>query len=164
MAQSLRFADRACYSTDPNPRVGCVLVQDAEIVGAGWHKRAGGAHAEIMALEKAGVKAIGATAYVTLEPCCHHGKTPPCTEALIDAGVSKVIAAMYDPNPKVGKKGLEVLARAGIETHCGLLAADAEKLNRGFCKRMRTGKPYVFAKLAMSMDGRTAHRQHDRVH
>ena len=156
MAQSLRFADRARYSTDPNPRVGCVLVQDAEIVGAGWHKRAGGAHAEIVALEKAGVKARGSTAYVTLEPCCHHGKTPPCTEALIEAGVSKVFAAMYDPNPKVGRKGLGVLARAGIETSCGLLKSDAENLNRGFCKRMRTGKPYVFAKLAMSMDGRTA--------
>ncbi len=156
MAQSLRFADRARYSTDPNPRVGCVLVKDAKIVGAGWHKRAGGAHAEIMALEKAGVKALGATAYVTLEPCCHHGKTPPCTEALINARVSKVIAAMYDPNPKVGRKGLELLTRAGIETNCGLLAFDAEILNRGFCKRMRTGKPYVVAKLAMSMDGRTA--------
>ena len=116
------------------------LVKDAEIIGAGWHERAGGAHAEIMALEKAGVKALGATAYVTLEPCCHHGKTPPCTEALIDAGVSKVIAAMYDPNPKVGRKGLEVLTRAGIEINCGLLEPDAEKLNRGFCKRMRTGK------------------------
>lgn len=155
MARALRLAARGRYSTDPNPRVGCVVVHNDKIVGEGWHQRAGGAHAEIVALENAGVQARGATAYVTLEPCCYHGKTPPCTKALIETGVSKLIAAMHDPNPKVAKKGMETLAEAGIETEYGLLESDAEHLNRGFCKRMRTGQPFVFSKLAMSLDGRT---------
>lgn len=156
MARALTLAACGRYSTDPNPRVGCVLVKDGAIVGEGWHKRAGGAHAEIEALKNAGDYAKHATVYVTLEPCCHHGKTPPCTEALIKAGISRLIAAMPDPNPKVARKGLQLLADSGIETGYGLLEADAEKLNRGFCKRMRTGKPFVFAKIAMSLDGRTA--------
>lgn len=156
MARALRLATRGLYTTDPNPRVGCVLAVDGEVVGEGWHRRAGGAHAEVKALMEAGSKALGSTAYVTLEPCCHQGKTPPCTQALVNAGVSKVISAMYDPNPKVARKGMGKLKSAGIEVACGLLEFEAQKLNRGFCKRMLTGKPFVFTKMAMSLDGRTA--------
>jgi diaminohydroxyphosphoribosylaminopyrimidine deaminase / 5-amino-6-(5-phosphoribosylamino)uracil reductase len=155
MARALRLAARG-LETDPNPRVGCVLVKDGRVVGEGWHRRAGGPHAEIEALRDAGGETRGATAYVSLEPCCHHGKTPPCTDALVEAGVERVIAAMADPNPLVGGKGLKILSEAGIEVGCGLLEADAEALNRGFCRRMRTGRPYLFSKLAMSLDGRTA--------
>lgn len=156
MARALRLAERGLCTTDPNPRVGCVIVKEDRIVGEGWHKQAGGPHAEVEALNTAGVLAQEATAYVTLEPCCHFGKTPPCTEALIDAGVARVVAAMRDPNPRVAGKGLEALAEAGIATHCGLLSTEAEALNRGFCKRMRSGRPYLVSKLAMSLDGRTA--------
>lgn len=156
MARAIRLAERGLYTTDPNPRVGCVLVKDGRIVGEGWHRKAGGPHAEIEALRAAGEAARGATAYVSLEPCCHHGKTPPCTEALIAAGVARVIAAMRDPNPQVAGAGLKQLAEADIETGSGLLESDAARLNPGFCRRMQTGRPWVRSKLAMSLDGRTA--------
>lgn len=156
MARALQLAARGLYTTDPNPRVGCVLVRDGQIVGEGWHRARGGPHAEVEALAKAGELAAGATVYVTLEPCCHHGKTPPCTEALIAAGVGRVVAAMEDPNPRVGGRGLAMLMAAGITTECGLLARAAEELNVGFCSRMRSGKPLLRSKLAMSLDGRTA--------
>jgi len=156
MAHALRLAARGLFSTDPNPRVGCVLVNAGEVVGEGWHERAGGPHAEIHALRQAGEQASGATAYVTLEPCCHHGRTPPCTEALMAAGVTRVVAAMEDPNPYVAGKGLSTLQAAGIDTRSGVLAAEAEQLNIGFVMRMRHGRPWVRCKLAMSLDGRTA--------
>lgn len=156
MARALRLAERGGGGTHPNPRVGCVIVKDGRIVGEGWHRRAGGPHAEIEALRGAGEAARGATAYVTLEPCCHFGKTPPCTDALITAGIAAVVAAMPDPNPKVAGKGIEILAGAGIAMRCGLLQTEAEALNPGFCRRMRTGRPYLMSKLAMSLDGRTA--------
>jgi len=156
MAHALRLAERGLFTTDPNPRVGCVLVRDDEVIGEGWHERAGEAHAEIIALRAAGDRAAGATAYVTLEPCCHQGRTPPCTDALIGAGLGRVVVAMEDPNPLVAGKGLQVLQQAGIETVAGVLAAEAGKLNPGFVMRMRQGRPWVRCKLAMSLDGRTA--------
>jgi diaminohydroxyphosphoribosylaminopyrimidine deaminase/5-amino-6-(5-phosphoribosylamino)uracil reductase len=156
MARALQLAERGLYTTDPNPRVGCVLVKDGAVVGEGWHERAGGPHAEINALRQAGAQAAGATAYVTLEPCSHHGRTPPCSDALIAAGVVRVVAAMQDPNPRVAGSGLQALQQAGIETSCGVLAAGAAALNPGFVKRMRSGLPWVRCKLAMSLDGRTA--------
>jgi diaminohydroxyphosphoribosylaminopyrimidine deaminase/5-amino-6-(5-phosphoribosylamino)uracil reductase len=156
MARALRLAERGLGATHPNPRVGCVIVRNGQIVGEGWHRRAGGPHAEVEALRVAGEAARGATAYVTLEPCCHFGKTPPCTDALIAAGVGAVVAAMPDPNPKVAGKGFAILTEAGIATRWGLLHAEAEALNPGFCTRMRTGRPHVISKLAMSLDGRTA--------
>ncbi|WP_456444954.1 bifunctional diaminohydroxyphosphoribosylaminopyrimidine deaminase/5-amino-6-(5-phosphoribosylamino)uracil reductase RibD, partial [Thiolapillus sp.] len=156
MARAIRLARLGLYTTDPNPRVGCVLVRDGEVVGEGWHRKAGEPHAERLAIAAAGEKARGATAYVTLEPCCHHGKTPPCTAGLLEAGVSRVVAAMEDPNPLVAGKGLALLAEAGVETASGLLREEAEKLNPGFIKRMKTGLPWVRCKLAMSLDGRTA--------
>jgi len=156
MSRALQLAERGLYTTAPNPRVGCVLVKDERIVGEGWHALAGGPHAEIVALEQAGEAAYGATAYVTLEPCCHHGKTPPCSDALIAAGVTRVVAAMEDPNPRVAGQGMSQLQQAGIETASGLLAAQAEGLNPGFVQRMRIGRPFVRSKLAMSVDGRTA--------
>lgn len=156
MARAIELARRGLYTTHPNPRVGCVLVKDDEVVGEGWHERAGEAHAEVNALKAAGDKARGATAYVTLEPCCHHGRTPPCSEALIKAGVTKVIAAMQDPHDKVAGQGIAQLQQAGIETTVGLLQDEARKLNPGFIKRMQTGRPYVRCKMAMSLDGRTA--------
>jgi diaminohydroxyphosphoribosylaminopyrimidine deaminase/5-amino-6-(5-phosphoribosylamino)uracil reductase len=156
MARALRLAARGLYTTDPNPRVGCVLVRDGQVVGEGWHERAGDAHAEINALRQAGRRAAGATAYVTLEPCCHHGRTPPCSQALIAAGVTRVVAAMPDPNPQVAGNGLAELQAAGVTTASGLLAAEAEALNPGFVMRMRHARPWVRCKLAMSLDGRTA--------
>lgn len=156
MARALRLAARGLYTTDPNPRVGCVLVKDGQVVGEGWHRRAGGPHAEIEALRAAGEAARGATAYVSLEPCSHHGRTPPCADALIEAGVARVVAALEDPNPQVAGQGLARLAAAGIRTACGLLEAEAAEINRGFIRRMHTGRPWVTAKLAMSLDGRTA--------
>jgi diaminohydroxyphosphoribosylaminopyrimidine deaminase/5-amino-6-(5-phosphoribosylamino)uracil reductase len=156
MARALRLAERGLYCTDPNPRVGCVIVGDGEVVGEGWHERAGQPHAERIALAAAGEAARGATAYVTLEPCAHHGRTPPCTQGLIEAGVARVVAAMQDPNPLVAGQGLAQLRAAGIRTDVGLLEADAEALNPGFLKRMRSGLPFVRCKLAMSLDGRTA--------
>ena len=156
MARALRLAARGLYTTDPNPRVGCVLVKDGRVVGEGWHKVAGGPHAEINALGQAGAAATGATACVTLEPCCHQGRTPPCTVALIKAGVRRVVYAMQDPNPRVAGEGAARLQAAGIEVEPGVLAEDARRLNPGFDRRMRTGRPWVRCKLAMSLDGRTA--------
>ncbi len=156
MQHAIRLAEKGLYTTDPNPSVGCVIVKHDEIVGQGWHQRAGEAHAEVNALKQAGDKAKDATVYVTLEPCSHTGKTPPCADALIDAGVKKVIAAMKDPNPLVAGSGLKKLQDAGIETEYGLLEAQARELNPGFIKRMETGRPFVRVKLAMSLDGRTA--------
>jgi diaminohydroxyphosphoribosylaminopyrimidine deaminase/5-amino-6-(5-phosphoribosylamino)uracil reductase len=156
LARAFQLAERGLYSTHPNPRVGCVLVRDGEIVGEGWHRRAGGPHAEKLALAAAAERARGATAYVSLEPCCHHGRTPPCTQALIEAGVTRVVAAMEDPNPRVSGQGLAELQAAGIAVQSGLLAAQARALNPGFAKRMTQGIPYVRCKLAMSLDGRTA--------
>ena len=141
MREALRLAERGLYTVSPNPAVGAVIVKDGEIVGQGYHRKAGGPHAEVYALREAGEKAKGATAYVTLEPCSHYGRTPPCAEALIKAGVSRVVAAMVDPNPKVSGKGIAMLREAGIEADTGLLSDEAEALNRGFLQRMRTGRP-----------------------
>ncbi|WP_371833042.1 bifunctional diaminohydroxyphosphoribosylaminopyrimidine deaminase/5-amino-6-(5-phosphoribosylamino)uracil reductase RibD [Halopseudomonas sp.] len=156
MGRALMLAERGVYTTEPNPRVGCVLVADGQIVGEGWHVRAGEGHAEVNALAQAGDKARGATAYVTLEPCSHFGRTPPCADALVKAGVSRVVAAMQDPNPQVAGNGLARMREAGIEVSCGLLEAQAQALNPGFIKRMQHGLPWVRVKLAMSLDGRTA--------
>jgi diaminohydroxyphosphoribosylaminopyrimidine deaminase/5-amino-6-(5-phosphoribosylamino)uracil reductase len=156
MARALRLAELGLYGTHPNPRVGCVIVKDGQVAGEGWHRQAGGPHAEINALEQAGERAKGATLYVTLEPCCHHGRTPPCTDAVRAGGVSEVVVAMEDPNPQVAGNGLRVLQEAGIQVRSGVLAAEAEALNCGFVMRMRRGRPWVRAKLAMSLDGRTA--------
>lgn len=156
MSRALMLAERGVYTTEPNPRVGCVLVADGRIVGEGWHVRAGEGHAEVNALAQAGDLARGATAYVTLEPCSHFGRTPPCADALVKAGVSRVVAAMQDPNPQVAGNGLSRLREAGIEVDCGLLEAQAQALNPGFIKRMQQGLPWVRVKLAMSLDGRTA--------
>ncbi|HLQ24316.1 MAG TPA: bifunctional diaminohydroxyphosphoribosylaminopyrimidine deaminase/5-amino-6-(5-phosphoribosylamino)uracil reductase RibD [Acidiferrobacterales bacterium] len=156
MARALALAQRGLYTTDPNPRVGCVIVKHGAIVGEGWHVRAGEAHAEIHALRAAGDNARGATAYVTLEPCCHYARTPPCTRALINAGVARVVSAMQDPNPQVAGKGAAALMQANIEVKTGLMQTEAEALNPGFISRMRRGRPYVRAKIAASLDGRTA--------
>ena len=158
MALALRMAEQGLYTTHPNPRVGCVLVRDGQVVGQGAHLRAGEPHAEIHALRMAGDLARGATAYVTLEPCSHHGRTPPCADALIQAGVSRVVAAMEDPNPLVAGQGLARMAAAGIATASGLLEAQARQLNPGFISRMERGLPFVRLKLAASLDGRTAMR------
>lgn len=156
MARALQLAERGLWTTSPNPRVGCVLVRDGEIVSEGWHERAGEPHAEVHALRSAGERAKGATAYVTLEPCSHHGRTPPCAEALIAAGVSRVVAAMTDPNPLVSGKGLALLRAAGIETASGLLENEARELNIGFVSRMTRGRPWLRLKVAASLDGKTA--------
>ncbi len=156
MQQALRLAENGLHTTHPNPRVGCLLVNDTGIVGEGWHQYAGQEHAEINALRNAGEKAQGATAYVTLEPCCHYGRTPPCTEALIKAGVKKVVVAMQDPNPQVAGKGLQQLSGHGIEVCSGVLEDQARALNLGFIKRMQDQLPFVRCKLATSLDGRTA--------
>ncbi|MDH4651600.1 MULTISPECIES: bifunctional diaminohydroxyphosphoribosylaminopyrimidine deaminase/5-amino-6-(5-phosphoribosylamino)uracil reductase RibD [unclassified Pseudomonas] len=156
MARALELARKGIYSTHPNPRVGCVIVRDGEVVGEGWHVRAGEPHAEVHALRQAGDLARGATAYVTLEPCSHHGRTPPCADALVAAGVGRVVAAMQDPNPQVAGRGLQRLADAGIAVESGVLEAEARALNAGFIKRMEQGLPFVRVKLAMSLDGRTA--------
>ncbi|MBD8708585.1 bifunctional diaminohydroxyphosphoribosylaminopyrimidine deaminase/5-amino-6-(5-phosphoribosylamino)uracil reductase RibD [Pseudomonas sp. CFBP 13711] len=156
MARALELARKGVYSTHPNPRVGCVIVRDGAIVGEGWHVRAGEPHAEVHALRQAGDKAKGATAYVTLEPCSHHGRTPPCADALVNAGVARVVAAMQDPNPDVAGRGLLRLMNAGIAVQSGVLESEARALNKGFLKRMEHGLPYVRVKLAMSLDGRTA--------
>ncbi|MDR1995977.1 bifunctional diaminohydroxyphosphoribosylaminopyrimidine deaminase/5-amino-6-(5-phosphoribosylamino)uracil reductase RibD [Azonexus sp.] len=157
MAQALQLAERGLWTTSPNPRVGCVLVAPSgEVVGTGWHEKAGGPHAEIHALRTAGERARGAIAYVTLEPCSHHGRTPPCTEALIAAGVARVVAAMRDPNPLVAGRGLAGLQAVGIETACGLLESEAGELNIGFVSRMTRGRPWLRLKAAASLDGKTA--------
>ena len=156
MARAIELARKGLYTTHPNPRVGCVIVRDGQIVGEGWHVRAGEPHAEVYALRAAGELARGATAYVTLEPCSHHGRTPPCAEGLVSAGVARVVAAMQDPNPEVAGRGLKRLADAGIDVRCGVLETEARALNKGFLKRMELGLPFVRVKLAMSLDGRTA--------
>jgi len=154
MARALRLARQGVYTAHPNPRVGCVLVADGVVVGEGWHRKTGEAHAEINALAQAGERARGSTAYVTLEPCSHHGRTPPCTDALQAAGVSKVVWAMPDPNPRVD--GRHPLEAAGVATAVGLLQAEAHELNRGFVARVSRGRPFVTLKLASSLDGATA--------
>lgn len=156
MARAIQLAARGLYTTDPNPRVGCVIVRDEKIVGEGWHERAGEPHAEIHALRQAGERAKNATVYVSLEPCAHRGRTPPCTKALIKAGVARVVAAMFDPNPEVSTRGMEKLHEAGIQVDHGVLQGEAEALNPGFIMRMEKGRPLVRCKLAMSLDGRTA--------
>ncbi|WP_415720230.1 bifunctional diaminohydroxyphosphoribosylaminopyrimidine deaminase/5-amino-6-(5-phosphoribosylamino)uracil reductase RibD [Photobacterium ganghwense] len=156
MHRAITLAQRGQYTTAPNPNVGCVIAHGEEIVGEGFHYRAGQPHAEVFALRAAGERAKGATAYVTLEPCSHYGRTPPCAEALVNAGVSRVVCAMVDPNPKVAGRGIKMLQEAGIDVAVGLLAQDAEALNPGFIKRMKTGRPFVQLKLAASLDGRTA--------
>ena len=156
MARALQLAARGLFTTDPNPRVGCVIVKDDRIVAEGWHQRAGEGHAEVNAIANAGDKAKGADCYVTLEPCSHFGRTPPCADLLVNAGVKRVFIAMKDPNPLVSGNGIKRLQSAGIEVIDALLSEQAEQLNPGFCKRMRTGLPYVRAKIAMSIDGRTA--------
>ena len=156
MAQALQLAERGLYTTSPNPRVGCVLVKDGKLLAEGWHERAGKAHAEAHALRAAGAAAKGATAYVTLEPCSHHGRTPPCADALIAAGVARVVIAMQDPNPQVAGQGIARLRSAGIEVECGLMETAARALNPGFVARMTRGTPWVRSKIAMSLDGRTA--------
>lgn len=156
MAHALRLAERAAYTARPNPMVGCVIARDEVVVGEGWHQRTGGPHAEVFALRQAGELARGATAYVTLEPCAHHGRTPPCALALIEAGVSRVVAAMRDPFPKVDGGGFVLLREAGIAVAEGLMAAQARELNQGFLSRIERGRPWVRVKLAASLDGRTA--------
>ncbi|WP_415904984.1 bifunctional diaminohydroxyphosphoribosylaminopyrimidine deaminase/5-amino-6-(5-phosphoribosylamino)uracil reductase RibD [Neptuniibacter sp. QD48_55] len=156
MARAIQLAKEGLYTTQPNPRVGCVLVKQGSIVGEGFHYRAGEGHAEVNALRAAGEEAKGATAYVTLEPCSHYGRTPPCSEALINAGVARVVAAMVDPNPQVAGRGITMLREAGIEATSGLLEESARALNPGFIKRMETGLPFVRVKSAISLDGRTA--------
>ncbi|NKI36578.1 bifunctional diaminohydroxyphosphoribosylaminopyrimidine deaminase/5-amino-6-(5-phosphoribosylamino)uracil reductase RibD [Wenzhouxiangella sp. XN79A] len=155
MGEALRLAARGLWTAHPNPRVGCVIAQGERVVGRGWHERAGEPHAEVHALRDAGSAARGATAYITLEPCNHHGRTPPCTEALIQGGVARVVAAIIDPHPAVSGRGLARLREAGIETDHGLMTAEARDLNPGFLSRMETGRPFVRAKLAASLDGRT---------
>ena len=159
LAKAIALAGNGLYTTDPNPRVGCVIVKEGKVVGEGWHERAGGPHAEIMALDNAGQKAQGADVYVSLEPCSHHGKTPPCAEALIQAKVSRVVVAGLDPNPKVAGQGVEKLQQAGIQVEHSRfddLKEQAESLNPGFIKRMQHAIPYVRCKIAASLDGRTA--------
>ncbi len=156
MKRALALARKGLGATSPNPAVGCVIVRDDRIVGEGWHKRAGGHHAEVHALEAAGDAARGADVYVTLEPCCHTGKTPPCTEALIRAGVKRVVAAMPDPNPLVAGRGLKQLRLAGIAAESGLMADECAAINRPFIKHVTSGRPYVLFKCAMTMDGRIA--------
>ncbi|WP_282176833.1 bifunctional diaminohydroxyphosphoribosylaminopyrimidine deaminase/5-amino-6-(5-phosphoribosylamino)uracil reductase RibD [Vibrio nereis] len=156
MSRAIHLAKGGIYTTPPNPNVGCVITRDGEIVGEGFHFRAGEPHAEVHALRMAGEKAAGATAYVTLEPCSHYGRTPPCAEGLINAKVAKVICAMQDPNPQVAGRGIQMLRDAGIEVHVGLLEQDAHVLNPAFIKRMKTGMPFVQLKMAASLDGQTA--------
>ncbi len=156
MARALQLAGRGMNTTSPNPRVGCVLVKAGAIIGEGWHERAGEPHAEVNALRAAGKKAHGATAYVTLEPCSHHGRTPPCADALIAAGVARMVCAMQDPNPLVAGQGIARLRAAGIAVECGLMEQAARELNIGFVSRMTRGLPFVRSKIAASLDGRTA--------
>lgn len=156
MQRALALAERGLYTTMPNPRVGCVIVRDGKIVGEGFHERAGGPHAEVNALRAAGESARGATLYVTLEPCSHHGRTPPCVDSIIDAGVAHVIAAMQDPNPLVSGEGVAALRAAGIDCRVGLLETESRELNPGFVSRMSFGRPWVRLKVAASLDGKTA--------
>lgn len=161
MARALRLAARGLNTTRPNPRVGCVIADGSRIIAEGWHQFAGGPHAEVIALERAGSAARGAAAYVTLEPCSHHGRTPPCTDALLGAGIGRVVIATSDPNRAVNGAGIARLQAAGIAVETGLMARSAEELNAGFLMRMRRGRPWVRIKLAISLDGRTALRNGD---
>ncbi|HEZ1632856.1 TPA: bifunctional diaminohydroxyphosphoribosylaminopyrimidine deaminase/5-amino-6-(5-phosphoribosylamino)uracil reductase RibD [Neisseria meningitidis] len=156
MQNALKLAALGRFSTSPNPRVGCVIAQGGQVVGQGFHIKAGEPHAEVHALRQAGEMAQGATAFVTLEPCSHYGRTPPCAEALVRAGVSRVVVAMRDPNPLVAGKGLALLEAAGIKTECGLLESEARELNRGFLSRIERRRPFVRLKCAVSLDGKTA--------
>jgi diaminohydroxyphosphoribosylaminopyrimidine deaminase/5-amino-6-(5-phosphoribosylamino)uracil reductase len=156
MARALRLAERAAFTTKPNPMVGCVIAHGDEVVGEGWHQRKGGPHAEVFALQAAGERARGATAYVTLEPCAHTGSTGPCAEALVAAGVGRVVGAMRDPYHQVNGDGFDILRAAGIAVDCGLMEAQSRELNRGFLSRIERGRPWLRVKLAMSLDGRTA--------
>ena len=153
MAEALQLARKGLNTTQPNPRVGCVISKNEQVVGRGWHEKAGEAHAEVHALKDAGDKAEGATAYVTLEPCSHSGRTPPCVDALIRAKIARVVCAVKDPNPDVNGSGIHRLQQAGIEVQSGLMAVEAERLNPGFLMRMRQGRPWVRVKLAQSFDG-----------
>ncbi|HUL93010.1 MAG TPA: bifunctional diaminohydroxyphosphoribosylaminopyrimidine deaminase/5-amino-6-(5-phosphoribosylamino)uracil reductase RibD [Burkholderiales bacterium] len=156
MRQALQLAERGLYSTTPNPRVGCVIVRDGAVLATGWHEKAGLPHAEALALKAAGERARGATLYLNLEPCSHHGRTPPCADAIVAAGVGRVVAAMQDPNPKVSGAGFAKLRTAGIEVEHGLMEDEARELNIGFVARMTRGRPWVRMKIAASLDGRTA--------
>jgi diaminohydroxyphosphoribosylaminopyrimidine deaminase/5-amino-6-(5-phosphoribosylamino)uracil reductase len=156
MQRSLRLAEKGMFGAHPNPMVGCVLVKDDEIVGEGWHAHVGEAHAEVNAIDDAGDKARGATAYVTLEPCSHHGKTPPCCDALIEAGIAQLVVAHEDPNPKVDGKGIERLQDAGVTVRSGLMRREANQLVAGFLSRIERGRPRVQLKIACSLDGRIA--------
>jgi len=155
MALALRLADKGLYTADPNPRVACVIAFEQRIIGKGWHEFAGGPHAEVSALRDCEEATRGATAYVTFEPCAHHGRTPPCTEALIDAGIARVVIAAKDPNPLVNGGGVDRLLKAGIQIETGLMTLEAECLNAGFLTRMTAGRPWVRIKTAISLDGRT---------
>ena len=155
MAMALQLARKGLNTTDPNPRVGCVIADGDRVVGQGWHEQVGGQHAEIAAMNDAAEPVRGMTAYVTLEPCAYHGKTPPCADALLEAGIGRVVAAIEDPNPRVDGGGLQRLRDSGVQVESGLLAAQAEELNAGFLKRMRNGRPWVRIKSAVSLDGRT---------
>lgn len=162
MALALRLAEKGVRTTHPNPRVGCVITQGERIIGQGWHEFAGGPHAEVVALQSAGgSKTRGSTAYVTLEPCSHHGRTPPCVDALLQAGVARVVIATLDPHPVVNGSGRQCLEQAGVRVECGLMAQAAEELNAGFLQRVRKGRPWVRVKIATSLDGRTALRNGD---
>ncbi len=156
MMKAIRLAEKGLYTTTPNPRVGAVIVKEGRIIGEGWHEKAGGPHAEIRALDDAGERAVGSTLYVTLEPCSHYGRTPPCADAVVNAGISRVVIAMRDPNPLVSGQGIERLEKAGIEVECGLLEREAVELNPGFVMRMKAGRPWVRLKIAASLDGKTA--------
>lgn len=156
MQEAIQLAKKGWYTTHPNPRVGCVLVKEQRVIARGWHQYAGQGHAEVNALREAGANARGATAYVTLEPCSHFGKTPPCSDALIAAGIKTVVVAMQDPNPLVAGRGIERLEKAGIPTRVGVLEAEAQALNRGFIQRMQSQRPFIRCKMGVSLDGRTA--------
>lgn len=156
MAEAVQLARRGIYTTHPNPNVGCLIVAGGEVLGRGWHRRAGEPHAEVYALREAGEGARGATAYVTLEPCSHTGRTPPCADALLEAGVARVVVGMQDPNPQVAGQGIERLRKAGVRVESGLLETQVRELNPGFISRMERGRPWLRLKLAASLDGRTA--------
>jgi len=156
MKHALALAGRGAGKTSPNPMVGAVVVRNGRIVGEGYHSRAGGPHAEILALRRAGARARGATLYVTLEPCCHYGRTPPCTDAILASGVRRVVAGMKDPNPRVQGGGFRILKRAGLALETGILEAECLRLNETFIKFIRTGRPFVISKTALSLDGKIA--------
>ncbi len=156
MAEAIRLAKKGLFTTSPNPRVGCVIVKNHQIIAQGWHEKAGQPHAEINALTQAAGEAKGSTVYVTLEPCCHYGRTPPCTDALINAGIAKLIIAMQDPNSRVAGKGIQQLRAAGIDVQFGLLEAQAKQLNIGFVSRMTRQRPWITVKIASSLDGKIA--------